>query len=53
MLGILIRSEELKDINIIEYKQIFETIDKRKTLLSDNRNRITRSITKTNEITLE
>ncbi|CAF0888456.1 unnamed protein product [Didymodactylos carnosus] len=53
MFGTLLRLEELKDINITEYKQIFEIVDKRKTSLSNNRNRITRSTTPRNEISLE
>ncbi|CAF3139928.1 unnamed protein product [Rotaria sp. Silwood2] len=53
LLGTLLRLEELKDINITEYKQIFETVDKINTSSynNHNRNRITRSTT--NEINLE
>jgi len=51
MLGTLLRLEELKDINVDEYKQIFENIDKQKTLLPGNLNRKTRSTT--NKINLE
>ncbi|CAF4170764.1 unnamed protein product [Rotaria sp. Silwood2] len=55
MLGTLLRLEELKDIDINEYKQIFEIVDKIKTLSSSNvnRDRITRATTRTNEISLE
>ncbi|CAF0879272.1 unnamed protein product [Didymodactylos carnosus] len=55
MLGTLLRLEELKDINIIEHKQIFEIVDKIKTSSPNNhnRNRITRSTTRRNEISLE
>jgi hypothetical protein len=41
MLGTLLRLEELKDVNITDYQQIFEVVDKIKTLSSNNRNRIT------------
>jgi len=54
MLGTLLRLEELKNINITEYKQIFEIVDKIKTSSNNhNRNRPTRTTTGTNEISLE
>lgn len=51
MLGVLLRLEELKDINIIEYKEIFEIIEKLKT--SNNHRHGTRTKTRRNEISLE
>jgi hypothetical protein len=54
MLGTLLRLEELKDINVTEYKQIFDIVDKIKTSCNNhNRNRVTRTATRTNEISLE
>ena len=53
VLATLLRLEELKDINIMEYKQIFEIVAKIKTLSSNNHNRLTRSTTNTTEISLE
>ena len=53
VLATLLRLEELKDINIMEYKQIFEIVAKIKTLSSNNHNRLTRSTTSTTEISLE
>ncbi|CAF3508488.1 unnamed protein product, partial [Rotaria sp. Silwood2] len=52
MLGTLLRLEELKDFNVTEHKQIFEIIDKVKTLSSNNHNRIciTCLTTRTNKI---
>ncbi|CAF4840691.1 unnamed protein product, partial [Rotaria socialis] len=52
MLGTLLRLEELKDVSINEYKQIFDIVDKIKTLSSTNlnRDRITRATSRTNEI---
>ncbi len=54
MLGTLLRLEELKDINVTEYKQIFDIVDKIKTSCNNhNRNRVTRTATRINEISLE
>ncbi|CAF1577246.1 unnamed protein product, partial [Rotaria sordida] len=39
MLETLLRLEDLKDINITEYKQIFEIVDKIKISSSNNHNR--------------
>ncbi|CAF1126357.1 unnamed protein product [Rotaria sordida] len=54
MLGTLLRLEELKDINITEYQQIFEIVDKIKTSSNDDgRKRATRTTTRTNEVSLQ
>ena len=53
MFGTLLRLEELKDVNIFEYKEIFEAIEKMKTALPMNHHRATRSTKRTNEISLE
>ncbi|CAF4313072.1 unnamed protein product [Rotaria magnacalcarata] len=55
MFGTLLRLEELKNVSINEYKQIFEIVDKIKALSSINlnRDRITRATSRTNEISLE
>ena len=53
VLATLLRLEELNDINIMEYKQIFEIVAKIKTLSSNNHNRLTHSTTSATEISLE
>ena len=53
MLATLLRLEELKDINIDEYKQIFDIVNKLKTSSSNIYNRTTRSTVNTHEINLE
>ncbi|CAF2974128.1 unnamed protein product [Rotaria sp. Silwood2] len=52
MLGVLLRLEELKDININEYKKILEIIDKIKISFNDHAH-VTRVKTRTNEISIE
>ncbi|CAF4091810.1 unnamed protein product, partial [Adineta steineri] len=52
MLGVLLRLEELKDINIPEYKEIFNIINKIK-MSSINHDRVTRTKIRINEISLE
>ncbi|CAF5062835.1 unnamed protein product, partial [Rotaria magnacalcarata] len=51
----LLRLEELKDVSINEYKQIFEIVAKMKISSSTNlnRDRITSATSRTNEISLE